>query len=148
LVTVAGTFAHNTLVANSGFGESASSGGGLILDQTPSSLTVEWNIVAYNQGSGIACNLNVQTQLGVNLLWENSIGDIGGEGSTCPLTWLGGQLIADPLFCNPATDDYHVASDSPALTGDETMGAYPIPGCGPGVPVRPITWGRVKALYR
>jgi hypothetical protein len=56
-------------------------------------------------------------------------------------------VIADPKFCGPDNDNYTVAKDSPALTGEEVMGAFSDPGCGPGVPVRVMTWGRIKSMY-
>lgn len=148
LSEVSGTFANNTLVANVGQGESLSNGGGLLLRNTRASLEVEGNIFALNEGSGIGCAGEVLIGIRTNLFWQNTVGDVGGGDSTCPLEWSASQIIADPLFCNPATDDFRVASNSPALTGEEVMGAYGEPGCGPGVPVRRTTWGTLKALYR
>jgi parallel beta helix pectate lyase-like protein len=138
---------NNTIVSNRGVDETVSGGGGILMESTSSGLTIEFNIVALNEGGGISCRYDVATPLGRNLLWMNSNADIGGPGSTCPQDWISSQLVADPVFCNPATDDYRVSSTSPAL-GEEVMGAYRAPGCGPGVAVRPTTWGRLKAQYR
>ena len=135
-------------MANIGRGESQSSGGGLLLRGTPVTLAVARNVFALNEGSGIGCSFEAVADIGVNLFWQNTVGDVGGGDSTCPPAWSEGQVVADPWFCNPATDDYRVASNSPALMGEEVMGAYPDPGCGPGVPVRTSTWGQLKARYR
>ena len=53
--------------------------------------------------------------LGCNLLWDNPAGDYGGLGPGAS------DLVADPLFCDPAAGDWRVDAASPALTA----------GCGP-----------------
>lgn len=61
-------------------------------------------------------------------------------------------LRADPLFCNPENEDYHLAPDSPALPGQgppgcALIGAYG-PSCDEPVAVAPAPWGRIRALWR
>jgi hypothetical protein len=144
ILVLPGTIRNNTIIGNTGLGGSLCTGGGLLLGGTPASLEVYGNLIAFNSGCGITCRDNVQTVLGPNLLWQNTVSDLG---SVCPPEWAEIQIIADPLFCGPGVDDYRVASDSPALTGEEVMGAFDKPGCGP-VAVHKITWGRIKTLYR
>jgi hypothetical protein len=144
---VSGEISHNTMVANGGSGESACSGGGLLLDNTSGALSVHGNLIAFNDGCGVACKNNIETVLGSNLLWENTEGDLGTGPGHCPEAWQGALIIADPLFCDPDADNFTVAKDSPALTGPEIMGVWAEPGCGPGVPVERTTWGQIKARY-
>lgn len=143
-----GSCSNNTVVSNIGLGESPGSGGGLLIRSVPGSLEVRANIIALNLGDGIACFGENPAEIGPNLLWQNNLGDTGNLGVGCPDGWLTGQIIADPSFCNIATGDYTVASNSPAITGEEVRGAYDEPGCGPNVAVRRTTWGLLKALYR
>jgi hypothetical protein len=57
------------------------------------------------------------------------------------------QEFADPLFCDPVNDDYHVAMNSPAIMGKEVMGAYSEPGCGPKSQREPSTWRPLGARH-
>lgn len=61
-----------------------------------------------------------------------------------------GVIRVDPLFCNAEVGDFHVASNSLCLPSGspcgELIGALG-EGCGP-VSVTPLSWGRVKNLYR
>jgi len=143
-----GEVSNNTLVSNRGDGESPCSGGGLLLSATPSALTVQGNLIAFNEDCGIACKNGVETVLGHNLLWQNTGSDLGTGTGQCPEAWRDVVLIGDPEFCGPVNDNYTVAKDSPALTGAEVMGAFSAPGCGPGVAVRVTTWGGIKSMYR
>jgi len=61
-----------------------------------------------------------------------------------------GNIYVDPLMCGPALDDFTLQDCSPCVGtahdgGD--MGAYGV-GCGCYTAVTPITWGRLKAMYR
>jgi hypothetical protein len=104
-------------------------------------------VFAFNDGCGIGCYGLVETVLGSNLLWQNTVADVELGGSGCPVGEGNQLVVADPLFCGPEMDNFTVASDSPALTGAVLMGVWTDPGCGPGVHVRPSTWGRLKARY-
>jgi len=116
-------------------GETAGNGGGIDLNETTSSLSILLNIIAYNGDSGIACKGDggpAAVTLGSNLLFSNAGNDLGSDNGQCPASWAEGQIFTDPLFCDPAHDDYHLRSDSPALTDPAgPFGAYPAPGCGP-----------------
>jgi hypothetical protein len=60
------------------------------------------------------------------------------------------NFSADPLFCDAAGGDYRLEECSPCIGaahdgGD--VGAHGA-GCACSVPVKPTTWGRLKAAYR
>jgi hypothetical protein len=136
------------MVEGVGLTESACGGGGVSLEETSVGLDISWNIIASNQSCGIACRYGTANSLGPNLFWMNGEGDIGFGSGSCPAEWAANQIFADPQFCGPSVGNYTVSIESPALTGAVPMGVWTTPGCGPGVPVRPTTWGRVKSLYR
>jgi predicted outer membrane repeat protein len=62
------------------------------------------------------------------------------------------NLFSDPRFCGMAVGDLTLCANSPCLSGnnvwDELVGAHDqgCPDC--DSPVRPTTWGGIKALYR
>ncbi len=96
-------------------------------------------------GGGLRCINGATATFRNNLAWANTGGDGTGD---CPTWWqTNGNIVADPLFCNPAAGDYTLADSSVALTDPNgPMGAFSTPGCHE-VPVKPTTWGRLKALY-
>jgi len=62
------------------------------------------------------------------------------------------NLFVDPCFCDREGGDFTLCSDSPCLPAGNDwglhVGALPA-GCGPcNTVVEPVTWGRLKALYR
>lgn len=130
---------HNTIVDNGGPAGSLT----LVDEVTP---LIEQNIVALNRsGVGIDCVESTSATLRNNLAWGNLAEDLSGA---CLALWDGnGNVAADPFFCDAGGGDYHPAQNSPALLHPAgPLGAYPGPGCG-AVPVRPITWGRLKTRY-
>jgi hypothetical protein len=138
---------HNTFVANDGHHLTECGGGAILLFQTTLDLHVTGNILVLNKQCGVACWWNGTASTGPNLVWFNDPTNLGINLGECP-TALGEQfIVADPLFCGAAVDDYHLAADSPAIVGGEVLGAFSEPGCG-AVDVKPITWGRIKSLYR
>lgn len=84
------------------------------------------------------------------------VGPLDGQGS------INGNISEDPLFCDPADDDYTLQEGSPCYTplpegcGVGAIGAFGIGCSGPSsVPepptdgdVRERTWGSIKADYR
>jgi len=61
---------------------------------------------------------------------SNTPGDAFDRTGACLADdWESMNIFADPLFCDPAHDDYHVRSDSPAITGGRQIGAFLTPGC-------------------
>jgi len=127
-----GFISNNTMVDNDGQHLTECGGGGLLLWLTGAGLKVEDNIIVGNQQCGIACWWHPTTAtMGRNLLWNNAGGNLGVGDGTCPSSWMDSMVIANPLFCDPANDDYRVAENSPAIQGEEVMGAYEQPGCEP-----------------
>ncbi len=138
-----GVIRYNTLVWNDGQHLTHDGGGGLLLYLTGVDLAVYGNLIAYNEECGISCWWEGTTAtMGPNLLWGNGGGDLGIGSGQCPSGWADVLLFADPLFCDPANENYQVASNSPALTDSMTFGCYPDPGC----PARtsPTTWDRIR----
>lgn len=90
------------------------------------------------------------TNLGCNLFWQNSGGDV--QGYTVAPT----SIFADPQFCGPETGDYTVYDTSPCLpengSGCDQIGVYG-EGCGGPLSIQDgllpkETWARVKGYYR
>jgi len=146
-IAVGGTIERNTFFGNDGQHVAVDGGGGLLLSGTAADLRVAQNIIADSKQGGIACWRGATATMEVNLLWSNEGGDLGSGSGECPSEWLTVVLIDDPLFCCPAMDDYTVAVNSPALTGEEVIGKYGDPGCGVAS-VERITWGQLKSRYR
>jgi predicted outer membrane repeat protein len=141
ILRVSGAIAWNTIVE--GISSAACGGGGISLESTPATLEIYSNIIALNEDCGISCRSTIEGTLGQNLFWMNAQADLGRLLGSCPSWWAQSQIFADPLFCDVASDDFHLAENSPA----NGMGAYQEPTC-PPVSVRPITWGRIKSLFR
>ncbi|MEZ5064803.1 MAG: right-handed parallel beta-helix repeat-containing protein [bacterium] len=131
----------NTLYGNevvsgrSGFG---------ILTEVPAEFSR--NIVV-GSGGGAAVYVNPVTEQpygGCNVFWDNPGGNF--ENYAPKPT----DLQADPLFCNPDANDFHVAEQSPCAPGGipscGQIGAWPV-GCGL-VSIEAASWGRIKSLYR
>ncbi len=137
---------NNTVVQCAAVGHVNDYGGGIGL-WLQGTMVVEDNIIAYSSdGGGIECYGGTTALIRNNLAWQNEGGDGAGE---CPEWWQSnGNLVADPAFCDTTSGGWSVAANSPALTDPNgPMGAISEPGC-QGTAVRPITWGRLKALYR
>jgi len=87
-----------------------------------------------------------------NLFWNNPIG-VGG-GTCADQVGTDGNQSSDPGFCNADLGDFNVCAKSPALVGPCGVIGYtppegsPCPDCPEPDSVEPLSWGRVKALYR
>jgi hypothetical protein len=120
---------NNTFVDNTGTGAGPCTGGHILVSDEKS-VEITSNVFVGAEGCAISCsNPSFATVAHGNLFWDNAPSDIGDPKSCFPD--LGGEddVFADPLFCDPAADDYRVRSDSPAITGGNPIGAYPTPGC-------------------
>ena len=99
-------------------------------------------------GAALVCPGSAITQC--CCLWDNEHGD--GDWWGCGILGSLGNYSADPMFCDPEICDVGLLPGSPCLPGNHggyecgLVGAYG-EGCGE-VPVRTITWGGIKALYR
>jgi hypothetical protein len=133
---------QNTFVGNSGQGSGAR--GGNIAVRRSGTPHFERNIIAFaSSGGGVACDGGAPTFVN-NIVWQN----VGGDGTGLCVDWYttGGNLVVDPLLCQPGMADASVAENSPALTHPAgIIGANPTPGC-PGVAIEPTTWSRIKVL--
>jgi hypothetical protein len=134
---------HNTIVGNGAESILDADGGGVAIHGSP---VLEQNIIALSGlGGGISCNAFASPTIRNNLAWDN----LGAHGAGSCSDWpqSDGNIVTDPYFCDPASGDYSVAQNSPAMTHVAgPLGAIPIPGCGP-VAVEQTTWGRIKAMY-
>lgn len=139
------TLRQNTVVFNESPGTAAAPGGGISIERGVA--TIELNIIADNLGGGgIHCDPRVEAVIRNNLAWEN----VGGHGIGPCEGWEleNGNVVADPMLCDPGAGEYRVASISAALSHPAgPLGAYSEPGCDT-VPVQPTSWGRIKQLYR
>lgn len=104
---------HNTIVGNSG-GPGADHGGGVFVAGGGAASILENNIVALNPfGGGLGCGQGAAPTLRNNLAWMNAGGD-GVQG--CADWWTAnGNVVSDPLFCDPGGRDFGLAAGSPAL---------------------------------
>jgi hypothetical protein len=135
----------NNIIAHN----SASGGGGIHLfgyRSSPSSGTLANNTVSDNAGThGISVNNDVTITLTNNIIANHARG-IGIAGATISATYtlffnnaagdlLGGGAIqstnaitgTDPLFVNPAGEDYHLQPGSPAVDAGHPNGVPPAP---------------------
>lgn len=80
-------------------------------------------------------------------------GNAGGDWTGCIADQYGmsGNICEDPLFCDPAIDDFNLSCESPCAAENNPecgqIGAWPV-GCGGPSPVITTTWGHVKSLFR
>ncbi len=131
LSTGSGIVSGNTIAANDAGTDSPYYGGGINVSDIGATYTIANNIIAGNRGDGIVCRNQASPLILSNLFWNNSRENVISLNGACRGEYPTDSIFADPLFCDPANDDYHVRSDSPALTGSVPMGAFPEAGCGP-----------------
>jgi len=145
-----GTIRWNTFVANIGVGRAECGGGAILLaymDRGPQLITD--NIIVGSLGCGLDCFHKVpifRPEIRNNIFWDNNPTHILDEVGCTP-GWESDNTIADPLFCDPEHDDYRLASNSPAFQGEEVIGAYSNPGCGPRSVSQPSQWGLAPVRY-
>ncbi len=138
------TFDHVTLYGNG----AATLGSGVY--SSNSEVHVLNSIVASGVGGpAIACAAETATP---TVMCMDIFGNAGGDWTDC-VAGLGStqsNFSLDPLFCDAAADVFTLGRFSPCappgLHGCGQVGALGV-GCGP-VSVEPMTWGRLKALYR
>lgn len=100
-------------------------------------------------GPAVSCDTGCDPTLTCSDLYGNSGGD--WVGCLADQADQNGNLCADPLFCDPANQDYTLRFDSPCAPQENPacglVGAWPV-GCVSPVPVRSTSWGAVKARFR
>ena len=143
-----------TVVERNTFVRNLAKDGGGALEINFSQITFSNNVLVMNtanvRGGGLLCLNGSTTAGGCNLFWNNTapIDDHATQG--CLSLFSNNNLVADPLFCDPSADNFHVQSNSPASpdhpSGCGQRGAFGV-GCGP-ISVESASWGRVKAAYR
>jgi predicted outer membrane repeat protein len=112
-------------------------------------LRIASSIVAGNQ-SGLAClDPRATLDVGCSDLYQNGGADLSGS---CLPSASGATLAVDPRLCDLAGRDFGLCANSPLLDpgcGDAFWGAGGLScgGCGP-TPAQPLTWGKLKSLYR
>jgi len=129
------TISNNTLSGNS-----AASGGGIYCFYAGP--PIQNTIIAFSsQGEGIFCGGSNPTLTSCDI-YGNAGGDVlcGTDG--------GGNISADPLFCNPSAGDFYLHSGSPCVNnpGYGQIGAFGV-GCGSTL-TEETTWGHIKAMFR
>lgn len=87
---------------------------------TVNEATIVNNIVAFNGYAGIQCYFPLGSIVGKgNVAYQNvGFGNRRGDFATwegCGIDYSIGNVIADPLFVDRASHDYHLADGSPAL---------------------------------
>jgi hypothetical protein len=121
-----GQVTNNTIAFNEGWNEMA----GISAPDA----TVEGNIIAMNTGWAVFdCPVNPEN-FGCNDVWGNTFDGTPTNYNGCDMTGLNGNISLDPLFCNPATDDYQLQFESPCTPSNSPpgcglIGALPV-GCG------------------
>lgn len=113
--------------------------------------------ITHNGNNGIRAFGSVVDVSYCNVFWNDageggSHEDYGGELGD--LTGVAGNISTEPYYCDftgSAGYDYRVCADSPNIDGGEgnsLIGAYGA-GCTECVsPIRDVSWGSIKALYR
>jgi hypothetical protein len=124
--------------------------GGGILHGGEDDLVLENTIVAHSMGGGgIGCFPGVF----ISASCCDSYGNAGDDwyGAIDDQTGVNGNISADPRFCDPETDDFHLQWGSPCLPvytgGCGLIGALGAGNC-PSASVETLTWGGIKARFR
>ncbi|MEZ5064759.1 MAG: right-handed parallel beta-helix repeat-containing protein [bacterium] len=102
------------------------------------------NIVTGSTGAAALHNTGGTVTGGCNDYWNNEAGDFD---AWAPFPT---DFSADPLFCDPESDDYRLHSNSLCAPDQNPtcgqVGAWPV-ACG-SVSIESLSWGRIKGAYR
>jgi len=141
----------NTFVRNHCYNQG---GGGLLVNASQGVVNrnIFWANTSAGGGGGVSNIGGPGTNVtgSCNVFWENVGGAAPHVDNVYIVTGTDGNVVADPLFCDPFHDDFHLQMASPAAPahsgGCNLIGALSV-GCGP-VSVEPSSWGKIKASYR
>jgi hypothetical protein len=148
---IAVSHGYPTVVGCTIYGNSGVEGGGITCG-TDGHLQLSRSIICASQnGSAVTCIDGGSASLECCDLFDNA----GGDWVGCIADQYGieGNFSADPMFCDPGSNDFTLHCDSPCLPGNHphgadcgTIGAHGM-GCG-ATPAEEASWGRIKAWYR
>lgn len=121
----------NLTVRNSTFHGTSATAGAAVRSINGGNLTLDRCIIAFSStGSAVSCS----AQGSITLLCCDLYGNAGGDWVDCAAGQEtgNGNIWADPLFCNAAGGDFHLAANSQCADapGCGLIGAYPV-GCPP-----------------
>jgi hypothetical protein len=143
-VVHSGTFArieHNSFVFNRG----SSDGGSGIYAYSGGEMIAANNIFAFNEGRPAVLSNGGVMHLACNDFWENAT---DFQGVPNPIG-VNGNMLTDPMICDPLSDDVALSAYSPCLTGTcGLIGANPVPACLGEIPGESMSWGEVKSQFR
>jgi len=135
-----------TLTGCTLYGNHAPGGCGIGLDGA-STATVDHSIIAFGTGSEAVVCGGTST---ATLTCTDVFGNAGGDwvGCIAGQAGAGGNLEADPLFCNVGLGDLRLAGSSPC-TAANSGGCGLIGALGEGCvnAVEPSSWGAVKSTF-
>ncbi len=124
-------------------------GGGIAIWNASSPEITNCIISQSATGGGISCFGGNYPIFACDDAWANAGGNYTGECGDP--TGQGGNISADPLFCDPEGGDFQLYTNSPCAPDHNPacglIGAYDV-GCQGPTATRPMTWGGIKALYR
>lgn len=108
-------------------------------------MVVNNNIFAFNEGAPALDNDSSTMQLACNAFWENYA---HVEGLPNP-DGVNGNQIADPMVCDPLTENVALSIHSYCLNGPcGFIGANEVAGCTDAIPATTRSWGEVKTYFR
>lgn len=115
----------------------------------PADILIENTIIAFSSSGEAIMGCRF-----VTLSCCDLYGNAGGDwvGIIADQYGISGNICEDPLFCDPANEDFTIQCDSPCAPFTppnvecHLIGAWPI-GCG-GTPVTSTTWGGIKAMFK
>jgi hypothetical protein len=141
------------VISHCTFWDNSAGYGSGILSRGGSAPTIWNSIIAFGtNGVAVFCHSDSR----VHIYCSDIFGNEGGDWVGCVAGQLGvgGNLSADPLFCDPGAGDLHLSDASPCLDADGCgqIGAW---GGGCSAPTAvgeekqpSTTWSAVKHMYR
>jgi hypothetical protein len=131
-------------------GNSAGRFGGAVAMWTGATPTLA-NCIFSNSGAGGGVSVRDASYPTIRCVdaWENTGGNYTGEISDP--TGQDGNIAEDPIYCDPIGSDYGLREDSPCAPDfNPSCGLIGAVGveCTKQTPVRAVSWGGVRSLFR